>query len=134
MVNNNQIEVNDMDDARIISTVKTTMLNNLNKFEPFITRIVKDVPQFAEVDEPGSVIVEAFYNQLIIKESGEEIRTAEDQKDMFSLIIWTELNDGADDYTAEEIDFLLTMTHAIKDEQPWIMKHQNTRLLMPSNN
>lgn len=123
-----------MDNARILSTVKATVLNNLNKFEPLITRVIRDVPKFAEVEEAGSVIVEAFYNRLIIEESGEEIRTAEDQKDMFSLIIWTELNDGAEDYTGEEIDFLLTMAHAIKNEQPWIMKHQNTRLFMPNKN
>jgi len=116
------------------------LLNNRlhdQRYEPEIREFLDKVKEvITRRNVPDYFIIEAFSDQVFdvqMKPRKEDPRTDNLGK-VYSLFLYTERFDGAEDYTDAEIQFMDLMIKFVFDKDPDLRYHRNTRLILPSKN
>jgi len=111
-----------------------------HQWDPDVQEFAKELSELVpEMEIPLDLILETVFEKLITGMASMVTQTHEYKKSKnwyrsLSLIIWTEMQDGAEDYTERELKFLQLFMNKMSGYYPDLDYHKNTRLILPSKN
>jgi hypothetical protein len=113
------------------------ILNCPSDFKSFISDIRAQVPEIHKFDDSDILI--SFYNRTILPILPEIENTLEFQQSKnpfksLSFILYTEISDGAQDYTPTELEFMQLFINCLAQFHPEMHTHKNTKLFTLHNN